>query len=57
MGDAWTALKRSITSGASTIPPGPVPQMSRVFSALGSVDISAIVRDTIGWLEQPDNNA
>jgi hypothetical protein len=56
-GRSEDSLKRSIASCASRIPQGQVPETSRTYSARGSVDIDAVVRDMMGWLAQPDNTA
>lgn len=49
------SLKRSAASCASRIPKGQISETSRTYSAGGSGDIDAVVKELMDWLAQPDN--
>lgn len=54
-GRSEDSLKRSAASCANRIPEGQISETSRTYSAGGSGDLDAVVREVIGWLAQPDN--
>lgn len=56
-GRSEDSLKRSIASCASRIPQRHIPETSRAYTADGSADIDAIVRDVMNWLARPDNSS
>jgi hypothetical protein len=56
-GRSEDSLRRSITSCASRIPQGQIPETSRAYSADGSANIDVVVKDVMDWLAQTDNTA
>ena len=54
-GRSEDSLKRSAASCANRIPEGQISETSRTYSAGGSGDLDAVVREVMGWLAQPDN--
>lgn len=54
-GRSEESLKRSVASCASRIAAGQISQASRSYSAGGSNDLDAVVKEVMGWLTQPDN--
>ncbi|KAF2189339.1 TPR-like protein [Zopfia rhizophila CBS 207.26] len=56
-GRSEDSLKQSIASCASKIPRGQTPETSRAYSADGSIDVDAVVKDVMDWLAQPYNTA
>ncbi|OCL00351.1 uncharacterized protein K441DRAFT_99752 [Cenococcum geophilum 1.58] len=56
-GRSEDSLKRSIASCASKIPQIQIPETSRAYSADGSIDVNAVVKDVMDWLAQSDNTA
>lgn len=56
-GKSEDSLKRSIANCANRIPQGQIPETSRAYTADGSADVNAVVRDVMSWLARPDNSA
>ena len=54
-GRSEESLKRSVADCASRIAAGQISQASRSYSAGGSSDLDAVVKEVIGWLARPDN--
>lgn len=54
-GRSEESLKRSAASCANRIPEGQISETSRTYSAGGSGDLHAVVKEVMGWLAQPDN--
>jgi hypothetical protein len=56
-GRSEDSLKRSIASCAGRIPQGQIPEVSRGYATDSGADVSAVVKDVMGWLARPDNSA
>jgi hypothetical protein len=56
-GRSKDALKRSIASCASGIPPGQIAEASRQYTADGTIHVDIVVKDVMAWLARPDNTA
>jgi hypothetical protein len=56
-GRSEDSLKRSITSCASRIPQGQIPEASRSYATDSGADVDAVVKDVMGWLARTGNSA
>lgn len=54
-GRSEDSLKRSIARCASRIPESQISETSRTYSAGGSGDLDAVVKEVMSWLAQPGN--
>jgi len=49
------SFKQSIATYTSRIPEGQITESSRVYSAISTGDVNAVVRDVMSWLSRLDN--
>lgn len=54
-GSSESSLKQSITTHASRIPKGQIPDSSRTLGVDGSVDLDAVVKDVLDWFARQTN--
>ena len=54
-GRSEESLKRSIASCANRILAGQISETSRTYSAGGSNDLNAVIKEVMGWLARTDN--